>query len=159
MPSWQLIIFKMCGESNLFLATIGPSTYKLLKNLCAPDNPNTKTYAQLKNLLRNHYEPVPIVIAERHKFWSASQGEHESVADFVVRLKDLASGCAFGQFLQEALRDRLVSGLHPKMSRTQRHLLTVRDLNFHDARTRCVGDEMANIANKEHMGDAAVADT
>ena len=136
---------------------LDPSAYKLLKNLCQPDDPNTKTYQQMKNLLRNHYEPAPIVIAERHRFWSACQGEQEGVADFVVRLKKLGSTCAFGAFLQEALRDRLVSGLHSKMSRSQRHLLTVRDLNFQTARDRCVGDEMAGLASKEHLGE--VVDT
>lgn len=140
-----------------FLATVGPATCKLLKTLCAPDNPNTRTYLQLKKLLTNHFEPAPIVIAERYKFWTASQGETESVADFVVHLKKLASTCAFSGFVNEALRDRLVSGLHQKMSRTQRTLLTMRDLNFHDAQTRCVGDEMASIANKQHMGEVAEA--
>ncbi|CAH3142977.1 unnamed protein product, partial [Porites lobata] len=43
----------MTKKVNVFLAVIGPDAYKLLKNL--------------------HYEPAPIVIAERHKFWTASQ--------------------------------------------------------------------------------------
>ena len=55
--------------------------------------------------------------------------------------------------LQEVLRDRLVSGLHSKMSRTQRHLLAVRELTFAAARDRCIADELANKANKEHMGE------
>ena len=139
---------------NLFLATVGPATYKLLKNLCDPQNPNIQTYAQLINLLTNHYEPTPIIIAERHKFWTASQEESESVSDFAVRLKFLASTCAFGGFLLEALRDRVVSGLHSKMSHTQRRLLAMRDLTFQQARERCVADELAGKANKEHMGEA-----
>ena len=53
---------------NVFLAVIGPNTYKLLKNLCDPDNPNTKTFTRLSQLLQGHFEPAPIVIAERHKF-------------------------------------------------------------------------------------------
>ena len=101
---------------NVFLAVIGPDPYKLLKNLCGPDNPNTKTFTRLTQLLQRHYEPAPIVIAERHKFWTASQGESESVSEFVVRLKKLASSCSFIEFLSQALRDRLVSELHSKMS-------------------------------------------
>ena len=69
---------------NVFLAVIGPDASKLLKNLCDPDNPNTKTFTLLTQLLQGHYEPAPIVIAERHKFWTASQGESESVSEFVV---------------------------------------------------------------------------
>jgi transposase InsO family protein len=138
---------------NMFLATVGPKTYKLLKNLCHPNNPNGNTYAQLINVLTNHYEPRPIIIAERHKFWTAVQGEGEAIADFCVRLKNLAATCAFGGFLQEALRDRLVSGLHSRMATTQRRLLSERDLNFHQARERCIADELAGKANREHMGE------
>lgn len=144
---------------NLFLATIGPVTYKLIKNLCAPDDPNTKTYTLLKTLLQTHFEPPPIVIAERHKFWTASQGENEKVADYVVRLKRLASTCNFGGFLDEALRDRLVSGLHQKMARTQRHLLSYRNLTFTIAREACTADELAGKANKEYMGDSVPVET
>ena len=130
----------------MFLAMVGPQTYQLLKNLCDPDNPNTKSYAALKGILQAHYELAPIVIAERHKFWTASQGEVESGSDFVARLKKLASTCSFGAFLTEGLRDRLVSGLHSKMSRIQRHLLSVRDLTYTAARDRCIADELASKA-------------
>ena len=64
----------MAKKVNVFLAVIGPDAYKLLKNLCGPENPNTKTFTRLTQLLQRHYEPAPIVIAERHKFWTASQG-------------------------------------------------------------------------------------
>ena len=140
-------------QVHVFLAVVGPQAYKLLKNLCDPENPNSKSYQDLKQILQAHYKPAPIVIAERHKFWTASQEEKESVSDFVVRLKKLASTCSFGAFLEEAFRDRLVSGLHSKMSRTQRHLLAVRELTFTAARDRCIADELANKANKEHMGE------
>ncbi|XP_022796269.1 uncharacterized protein LOC111334721 [Stylophora pistillata] len=140
---------------NIFLAVIGPDAYKLLKNLCDPENPNTKTFARLLELLQGHFEPAPIVIVERHKFWTASQEECESVSEFVVRLKKLASICSFGAFLSEALRDRLVSGLHPKMSRTQRHLLSIRELTYAAAHEKCIADELAGKANIEHMRDLA----
>ena len=140
---------------NVFLAVIGPDTYKLLKNLCDPENLNTKTLTRLSQLLQGHFEPAAIVIAERHKFWTASQEESKSVSEFVVRLKKLASTCSFGAFLSEALRDRLVSGLHPKMSRTQRYLLSIRELTYMAAHEKCIADEMAGKANIEHMGDSA----
>ena len=72
----------------------------------------------------------------------------------MVRLKKLASTCSFGGSLSEALRDRLVSGLHPKMSRTQRHLLSITELTYAAAHDKCITDEMAGKANIEHMGDS-----
>ena len=65
-----------------------------------------------------YQEPAAIVIAERHKFQTASQGESESVSELVMRLKKLTSTCSFGAILSQALRDRLVPGLRPKMFRT-----------------------------------------
>lgn len=146
-------------KSSLFLATIGPESYKLLKNICAPTKPSEKTYPQLIKILKDHYHPEPIVIAERHKFWSAHQGENESVAEYIVRLKKLASTCSFGTFLDDALRDRLVSGLHTKLIRTQKQLLTVRDLTFSTAKNRCIADEMANKASLDYPSIASPHET
>ena len=142
-------------RTDLFLAIIGPDAFKLVKNLCGPTKPSTKTYDQLKNLMNNHYNPESVVIAERHMFWTALQEESESVCDFIVRLQKLARTCGFGGFLQETLRDRLVSGLHPKMKKTQCHLLAMRDLSFQTAREKCVADELAMKANDLYMGAAA----
>ena len=142
-------------QASTLIAVIGPEGFKLLRNLASPADPKDKTYAQLKALLKDHFQPAPIVIAERHKFWTASQGATESVSDFIVRLRNLSGTCGFGAFLKEALRDRLVSGLHPKMSRVQCRLLAVRDLDFEEAKKQCLADEMAQRANKEHMGNAA----
>ncbi|KAJ8023223.1 hypothetical protein HOLleu_35561 [Holothuria leucospilota] len=103
---------------HFVLATVGASAYKLLKDLSSPGLPNTKTYTELKQLLNNHYSSKPIVIAERHKFWTSAQGEQESVSDFIVQLENLSTKCNFGDFLNDALRDRLVSCLHGKMVKT-----------------------------------------
>ena len=83
---------------NVFLAVIGPDAYKLLKNLCDSENPNTKTFTRLSQLLQEHFEPTPIVIAERQRFWTASQEEGESVSEFMARLKKLASTCSLVLF-------------------------------------------------------------
>ena len=58
-------------------------------------------------------------------------------------------------FLKQALRDRLVSGLHSKMARTQQNFLSKVDLTFNTAQTQCLADEMAFEANKSHMDENA----
>ena len=67
--------------------------------------------------------------------------------DFIVRLKTLSSTCNFGTFLQEALRDKLVTGLNSKMAKTQTFLLTRANLTFENAKSKCLADEMAEQAN------------
>lgn len=139
-------------RSALFLATVGSETFKLLKDVLSPEHPNTKTYAELKKTLSEHFNPKPIVIAERFKFWSATQGDTESVGNFIVRLKNLASNCKFETFLQQAMRDKLVCGLNKQMSKTQTYLLTQADLTFELARKRCLANEMAAKANVQMAG-------
>ena len=51
-------------QVHVFLAVVGPQAYMLLKNLCDPENPNSKSYQDLKQILQAHYQPAPIVIAE-----------------------------------------------------------------------------------------------
>ena len=100
--------------------------------------------------LDNHFTPKVNVPLERDK--------GKSVSEFEVRSKKLASTCSFGNFLSQALKDRLVSGLHPKMSRTQRHLLSIRELTYSMAHDKYVADEMESKANIEHMADSANSD-
>ena len=48
----------------LLLTVIGALAYGVLHNLMAPENPKTKSYAELVTALKQHYEPKPLVIAE-----------------------------------------------------------------------------------------------
>ncbi|XP_021340098.1 uncharacterized protein K02A2.6-like [Mizuhopecten yessoensis] len=115
----------------VFLAVMGPQTYSLLRNIMTPDLPSTKTYDEIVTALKGHFMPKPLVIAERFKFHNRSQKEGESVADYVVGLKKLAAHCEFGNFLSQALRDRLVCGLRSEF--IQKKLLAEKDLTLEKA--------------------------
>ena len=52
-----------------------------------------------------------ILIPERLHFYRRNHNSGESVAMYVAELRLLATHCAFEAYLEEALRDRLVSGL------------------------------------------------
>ena len=38
-------------KRSIFLTVCGEKTYSLLRNLCVPDKPNTKTFDELKEVL------------------------------------------------------------------------------------------------------------
>ena len=95
----------------VFLSVVGPATYGILKNLVQPALPKDKTLQEIVEALKNYYMPKPLVISERFKFNKRNQREGESVNEYVCELKKLSSFCEFGDFLKEALRDRLVCGL------------------------------------------------
>ncbi|XP_064468560.1 uncharacterized protein K02A2.6-like [Ornithodoros turicata] len=93
------------------VSIVGAKTYGLLKSLCSPDKPTSKTFDVVLKLLRAHFTPEPSVIGERAKFHRRTQRDNESITEFVASLRKLAETCDFGLFLDESLRDRFVCGL------------------------------------------------
>ena len=47
---------------------IGPKNYALLRDLLAPVKPQEKSLAALFETLWKHFEPKPVIIAERFRF-------------------------------------------------------------------------------------------
>ena len=91
-----------------FLTSVGSKTYNVLRDLLAPVKPSSLKLTDLVTTLRDHYEPKPIVIAERFHFHRREQREGEGMAAYSAALKKCSERCAFGAFLEEALWDRFV---------------------------------------------------
>lgn len=102
---------------HLFLSAIGEEAYVTLRSLLLPKTPSTSSYPEVVFALKEHYSPRRSVVSERYHFNQRKQASQETVAEFVVQLKKLASLCDFGAFLEQALRDRLIAGLHSEAIR------------------------------------------
>ena len=74
-------------------------------------------------------------------FHKRDQRLGEKVDEFVIELRRLARTCNFGNFLDEALRDRLVCGL--ANGGTQKKLLSEKGLTFKKAVKVATAAEMA----------------
>lgn len=68
-------------------------------------------YETIVEVLKTHLCPKRSIIAERFHFYKIDQKVNESVSNFVMELRKLASSCNFGSFLDEALTGKLVCGL------------------------------------------------
>ena len=55
------------------LTVVGSAHYTLLRGLVAPKMPTDLTFDQLKETLTKHFDPEPILIAERFRFTSATR--------------------------------------------------------------------------------------
>ena len=104
------------------LTAIGGETYALLRNLLAPEKPSTKTFTELKAALQCHFDPKPLIIAERFYCHRRCQQSGESIAEYIAELRRLATNCEFREYLEQTLRDRLVCGLNHEP--TQKRLLS-----------------------------------
>ena len=137
------------------ISVMGAKAYDVLSDLCSPSTPSQKTYAQLATILKDHFAPKKLVIAERYRFHNCTQREGESVSSFAANLNHLAATCQFGAHLSEALRDRLVCGLQSK--EIQKKLLT-EEHNFDEALKNALSLEAAekDVAAFSHEGSTPV---
>jgi hypothetical protein len=99
------------NEVSVLITVIGPRNLAILSDLVAPSEVDSKTYAELTAVLESHFSPKKLIVAERFMFYSRTQKPGETISEFVVSIKHLATTCKFGSFLNDALRDKLVAGI------------------------------------------------
>ena len=88
----------------ILLSSIGAETYKVLKDLCYPNAPAQKTYAEIGQFLTNHYKPNILGIAERFRFHSTKQLPTQTISAYAAHLQNMAATCEFvGDQLKDAL--------------------------------------------------------
>ena len=125
----------------VLVTVMGAKAYGLMRNLLAPVKPADKKYTELIQVMKDHLNPEPLVIAERFKFRKRNQKEGERIAEYLAALQKLTETCGFQDFLDQALRDRLVCGLHNEA--IQRKLLTEAKLTLKRAYEIAQGMETA----------------
>ena len=130
----------------VFLSVVGATTYALLRDLLAPKKPHEKSLGDLFAALKTHFEPKPLVIEQRFHFHRRDQKPLESIAEYVAELRKAASFCEFGDFMDDALRDRFVCGLQSELA--QKRLLTEETLTFARAIDIARGLEAADRSAK-----------
>lgn len=78
------------------ITVMGDAGYELLATLCTPVKPATKTFKELVQIMANHLQPKPSILAERYTFRQRKQTPGESIANYVAELRRLSKHCGFG---------------------------------------------------------------
>lgn len=111
----------------VMLSLMGNKMYGLLRNLAAPAKPSSLSFKTIVETLQKHLSPRPLLIAEWFRFHKRNQLEGETVSSYLAEFKKLSLYCEFETNLNDALRDRLVCGLHNEL--IQKRLLSEPDLS------------------------------
>lgn len=98
-------------KAALFLTLIGNNSYSILRSLCSPDLPSTKTYVDLADVIKKHMEPELNVLLERFKFKQCKQGEGKDIKSYGENLKKVSIHCNYGVGQSEVLRNQFIWGL------------------------------------------------
>lgn len=129
-------------QMSFCIGFCGADLYKIIKACVAPTKIVDIKYSEMKIKLKEYFEPKLNKTAERFKFYTRQQKEDESVSDYIVEIKALSRTCEFGDYLAEALCDKIVFGV--KDSKIQSALLREKDLVFDKACQVAKSVEMAS---------------
>ena len=138
----------------VLLSVIGAKIYTLLRNLMAPTLPQDATFDDLVKILKTHFEPQPVIIAERFHFHRRTQAVGETISDYIAQLRKLTLHCKYGDHLDDALRDQFVCGI--RNDAIQKRLLSEPDLTLIKAMQIAQGMEAADQTAKALKGTEAV---
>ena len=131
--------------------------YGLLRNLVAPATVSERSYQELTATLKAHFNPKPIVIPERFHFHRRVQAMGESISEYVAKLIRLTNNCQFSQYLDEALRVRLVCEMGSQS--TQKCLIAEADLTSSKALAVALSVEAAEKNMQQLNGCKSLAQT
>ena len=98
-------------KKSVLLTIVGSETYSLFRNLVLPAKSADKSFDEIADVLKKHLNPKPIIIAERYKFYHRTQRNGEALNKYLADLRKMSEHCEFGQFLEDAIRDKFVCGM------------------------------------------------
>lgn len=123
------------------ISLVGDNVYELMVNLCNPKKPTDLTYEELINIVREHLQPKPSIMAERYRFRQRRQENGESIVQYIALLKKLSKDCDFKDTLNDNLRDQFVCGVSSELIRQR--LFSEPELTYAKALTLATALEAA----------------
>ena len=111
--NWALELSRIPAEQHANYARVhmGAELNSALKFLVAPRTPESQTYESICKTLITHFDTVKNKYAESVKFRHVIQQQGESIASFALRLRQAATHCEYGEFLDRMLVEQMLHGL------------------------------------------------
>lgn len=95
----------------ILLNSFCEDSYKLVRDLCIPDEPESKDYSDLIKLMNDNFKSSLSVFAARYTFYNARKMLNESAKEWAARLRNLAGSCNYESAqLEMVLRDVFLIG-------------------------------------------------
>lgn len=112
---WVLQLSKISNElyGNYARVHMGAELNNALKFLVCPRKPEDLTYDEIK-LTLTHFDRTKNKYAKSIKFRHITQQKKETIANFVLRLKQGSAHCEYGEFLDRMLIEQLLHGLESR---------------------------------------------
>lgn len=71
---------------DVLLSVMGAKTYNLLCSLITPTKPAERSFKVSTEVLQKHFQPKPLVIAERFRFHKHNQLKTKSILEYITEV-------------------------------------------------------------------------
>jgi hypothetical protein len=85
--------------------------------MCLPDRPSDKTFNELCTILRNHFKPKVLEVAETYHFHHTYQSESESVTEYANKSKRLSVEVVISGLLRKTCHNTFLQGVQGTYSK------------------------------------------
>ena len=94
-------VMQVAKKKAILLTEMGGKAYQITRNLLIPSTPGEAMFNQIVTLMQEHTKPTLSVIVQRFKFNTRDRQPHESIANFMAALREIAQYCNYGSTLVE----------------------------------------------------------
>ncbi|XP_015241327.1 PREDICTED: uncharacterized protein K02A2.6-like [Cyprinodon variegatus] len=99
---------------------MGAKTYNLPRCLITPDKAAGKSFKEITEVHQKHFQPKPLVIAERFRFYKRNQLKTKSTLEYIAELLRLSEHCS-EKWRCPIIWTRLVEALPTQLERNKIH--------------------------------------
>ena len=118
---------------------MGKDCYNIYKRLALEEEEKERVTSILDGL-EKYFKPALNVMYERFIFNTCDQQSHETVDEYVNKLRGLSETCEFGTLRDSVIKDRIVLGTKNKQVRAT--LLNQKELTLNKALSVCRNSEL-----------------
>lgn len=111
------MVFKMDDDKQKKAALLnfcGNETYQYIYNLCCPEKLCDIQYTELIKKMDEHFlDPINVWV-QRKRFFDCNQEEEDSCQNYIMKLREAAIDCKFGDHMEDVIMYKFVTGINNK---------------------------------------------
>lgn len=101
-------------RATMLLNCLSIDVYEVVRSMCDPDLPTTKSYDDLCKILHSYFVPHVIALERRKQFYALSRRDGELAVIWLERVRRAAIDCKFGSKLSDIVMDKFITQLRGK---------------------------------------------
>lgn len=101
-------------KATMLLNCLSIDVYEVVRSMCDPDLPTTKSYEDLCKILHSYFVPHVVALERRRQFYALNRQDGDLAVIWLERIRRAAVDCKFGAKLNGIVMDKFITQLRGK---------------------------------------------